>query len=200
MAFSAVMAGVGLLGTAVSTVGAYQQAQQQKAAAEYQSEVAKQNQELAQDQAKAQRKEGYEAMIRKRQEVAGLIGSQRAIAGASGAQVDQGSFLDLNLDTAEKGEMDALAIYQQGLDKAHNSEIQAWNSGQQAQAYAWQADRSNPMLAAGTTAIGGLTQVGSNFGSKLWGGGSSDGALSTLSSKASKGAFGRGVTTPKWFK
>ena len=58
MAFSAVMAGVGLLGTAVSTVGAYQQAQQQKAAAEYQSEVARQNQELAQDQAKAQRKEG----------------------------------------------------------------------------------------------------------------------------------------------
>lgn len=174
MAFSAVMAGVGLLGTAVSTAGAYQQAQQQKAAAEYQSEVARQNQELAQDQAKAQRKEGYEGMIRKRQEVAGLIGSQRAIAGASGAQVDQGSFLDLNLDTAEKGEMDALAIYQQGLDKAHNSEIQAWNSGQQAQAYAWQADRSNPMLAAGTTAIGGLTQVGSNFGSKLWGGGSTN--------------------------
>lgn len=91
-----------------------------------------------------------------------------------GTQADRPGFLDLNLDTPEQSEVDALAIYQQGLDKAHNSEIQAWNSGQQAQAYAWQADRSNPMLAAGTTAIGGLTQVGSNFGSKLWGGGSTN--------------------------
>lgn len=170
MAFSAVMAGVGLLGTAVSSVGAYQQAQQQKYAAEYQAAVAQQNQGLAQEQARAQRKEGYEGMIRKRQEVAGLIGAQRAVAGASGAQVDQGSFLDLNLDTVEKGEMDALAIFQQGLDKARNSEIQGWNSGAQAQAYAWQAGRSNPLMAAGTTAIGGLTKVGSNFGSQMWGG------------------------------
>lgn len=174
MAFSAVMAGVGLLGTAVSSVGAYQQAQQQKSAAEYQAAVARQNQGLAEEQARAQRKEGYEGMIRKRQEVAGIIGSQRAVAGASGAQVDQGSFLDLTLDTAEKGEMDALAIYQQGLDKAHNTEIQGWNSGAQAQAYAWQAGRSDPLLAAGTTAIGGLTKVGSNFGSQLWGGSSAN--------------------------
>lgn len=65
---------------------------------------------------------------------------------------------------------DALAVFQQGLDKARNSEIQGWNSGAQAQAYAWQAGRSNPLMAAGTTAIGGLTKVGSNFGSQMWGG------------------------------
>lgn len=196
MAFSAVMAGVGLLGTAVSSVGAYQQAQQQKSTAEYQAAVARQNQDLAQEQAKAQRKEGYEGMIRKRQEVAGLIGSQRAVAGASGAQVDQGSFLDLTLDTAEKGEMDALAIYQQGLDKAHNSEIQGWNSGAQAQAYAWQADRSNPLLAAGTTAIGGLTQVGSNFGSQLWGGSKKFKVNSAMTDPINKGIG----AASKWFK
>lgn len=118
MAFSAVMAGVGLLGTAVSSVGAYQQAQQQKSAAEYQAAVAQQNQGLAQEQARAQRKEGYEGMIRKRQEVAGLIGAQRAVAGASGAQVDQGSFLDLNLDTVEKGEMGRPCRFSAGLGQS----------------------------------------------------------------------------------
>lgn len=42
-------------------------------------------------------------------------------------QADRPGFLDLNLDTAEKGEVDALTIYQQGLDKAYNDEVQAWN-------------------------------------------------------------------------
>lgn len=44
-----------------------------------------------------------------------------------GTQADRPGFLDLNLDTAEKGEMDALAIYQRGLDKAYNDEVQAWD-------------------------------------------------------------------------
>lgn len=141
MAVSASIAGIigSLAATGVSMAGQAQQAQAQQAQAEYQSKVAARNQELAQEQAKAARKEGYDASVRKRQEVAGIIGSQRAVAGASGATVDNGGFLDLNLDTAEKGEMDALALYQQGLDKARNLEIQGWNAGQQSQAYAWQA-------------------------------------------------------------
>ena len=42
-------------------------------------------------------------------------------------QVDRPGFLDLNLDTPEHSEVDALAIYQQGLDKAYNDEVQAWD-------------------------------------------------------------------------
>ena len=172
MAVSASIAGIigSLAGSGMSMVAQQQQAQAQQAQAEYQSKVAARNQELAQEQAKAARKEGYDASVRKRQEVAGIIGSQRAVAGASGATVDNGSFLDLNLDTAEKGEMDALALYQQGLDKARNLEIQGWNSGQQAQAYAWQADRVDPTAGMIGTALGGIAQAGTNFGSGLWGG------------------------------
>ena len=53
--------------------------------------MARQNQQLAEQQASAQRKEGYDNMIAKRQETAKLIGRQRAAAGASGATVDVGS-------------------------------------------------------------------------------------------------------------
>lgn len=145
-----------------------QQAQQQKAVAEYQANVAQKNQELAEEQAAAVKRQGYDDAQRKRLQVAGIIGSQRAAAGASGATVDTGSFLDLNMDTAEKGEIDALAIQQQALDKAHNLQIQGWNSGQQARAYAWQADNVDPTNAMIGTALGGLAKAGDNFGSALW--------------------------------
>lgn len=172
MAVSAAVAGVitSLAGTGMTVMGQQKQAQAQQAQASYQAKVAEKNQELATEQARAARKEGYDASVRKRQEVASIIGSQRAVAGASGATVDSGSFLDLNMDTAEKGEMDALALYQQGLDKARNLEIQGWNSGQQAQAYAWQADRVDPTAGMIGTALGGIAQAGTNFGSGLWGG------------------------------
>lgn len=51
--------------------------------------------------------------------------------------------LNLNLDIPAEAEMDALALYQQGLDKAHNLEIQGWNSGLLAQDYARQTERQN---------------------------------------------------------
>ena len=157
-------------GTAMSMSAQQKQAQQQKASAEYQAKIAEQNQELAQEQAASVKRQGYDDAQRQRLKAAGIIGTQRAIAGASGVTVDTGSNLDLTMETAEKGELDALAIQQQSLDKAHNLQIQGWNSGQQAQAYAWQADNIDPTAGIVGTALGGLAKAGSNFGSGLWGG------------------------------
>ena len=174
MGFSAVASAVAiaasLAGTGMSMVAQQRQAQQQKAAAEYQADVAQKNQELAQEQAASVKRQGYDDAQRQRLKAAGIIGTQRAIAGASGITVDTGSNLDLTMETAEKGEVDALAIQQQSLDKAHNLQIQGWNSGQQAAAYAWQADSIDPTAGMVGTALGGLAKAGSNFGSGLWGG------------------------------
>ena len=171
---AAVIAGItaatALAGTAVSISAQQRQAQQQKDAAEYQAKIAQQNQELAQEQAASVKRQGYDDAQRQRLKAAGIIGTQRAIAGASGITVDTGSNLDLTMETAEKGELDALAIQQQSLDKAHNLQIQGWNAGQQAQAYAWQADSIDPTAGMVGTALGGLAKAGSNFGSGLWGG------------------------------
>ena len=171
---SATAAVLAIAGTVASTTMSMQaqqkQAQQQKASAEYQSEIANRNQELAQEQASSVKRQGYDDAQRQRLKAAGIIGTQRAIAEASGITVDTGSNLDLTMETAEKGEIDALAIQQQSLDKAHNLQIQGWNSGQQAQAYAWQADSIDPTAGMVGTALGGLAKAGSNFGSGLWGG------------------------------
>jgi len=154
--------------TALGTYSAIQQGNAQARQADAQADIARRNQQLAEDQASAQRQTAYEDMIRKRQEVADLVSRQRANAGASGAQVDVGSWLDKNMDTREKGEADALALYQQGLDQAWNSEIQAWNYDHQASAYKKQADdaKSAGWLNAGSTILGGMNKVGSMFGAK----------------------------------
>lgn len=165
---SAAAAVAALAGTGMSMIGQQQQAQQQKASAEYSAKVAEQNQELAQEQAASVKRQGYDDAQRQRLKAAGMIGTQRAIAGASGVTVDTGSNLDLTMETAEKGELDALAIQQQSFDKAHNIEIQGWNSGQQAKAYAWQADNLDPTAGMIGTALGGVSKAGSNFGSALW--------------------------------
>ena len=166
---SATAAVVALAGTGMSVMAQQKQAQQQQSAAEYQAKVAEQNKELADEQSAAVKRQGYDDAQRKRAQTAGIIGTQRAIAGASGATVDTGSNLDMQLDTAEKGELDALGIQQQSLDQAHNIAIQGWNSGQQAQAYSWKASNTDPTGAMIGTALGGIASAGSNFGSALWG-------------------------------
>jgi|GEM_PF-486159 len=201
---SAVSIAASLAGTAMSAIAqqqaAQRQAEQQEAANRYQQKIAERNRDLAEEQARAARKEGYDAAVKKRQEVAGIIGAQRARQGASGIGVDTGSALDLNMDTAERGEIDALALQQQGLDKARNLEIQAWNSNANAQGYAWAADNvssGNNGLATAGTILGGIGKAGSMFGSNLWGGGTTTGAnhpttLKELNASALRGSWGKG--------
>ena len=152
--------------TGMGVMSSIQQGKARQAQAEYQADVARQNQQLAEQQASAQRKEGYDNMVAKRQETAKLIGRQRAAAGASGATVDVGSSLDLQADTAAQGEIDALNIYNQASDKAYGTQLQGWNYGQQAAGYDAQADAAGSSIwsnAAGT-ALGGIAQVGSTWG------------------------------------
>lgn len=165
----AVAAGISIAATAASTaVGVYSSIQQGKAAqkqADYQAKVAKQNQELAEQQASAERMAGYEEAQATRRKAASLIGSQRAAAGASGAVVDFGSNLDLQADTAAQGEMDAINAYNKGIDTAYNSQLQAWNYGQQAAGYQaqGQAAKQAGYLNAASSALGGIADMGSTW-------------------------------------
>lgn len=171
-----IMMGVTLAATAASTYAGIQgqaaQREAQKAQADYQSQVAQRNQELADEQARAQRQEGYQNMIKKRQETAKLVGAQRAKAGASGAVVDFGSSLDVNMDTVEQGEFDALAEYQKGLNGAYSAEIQKWNYGQQAAGYQMQSASADAGSGWGTAAAitGGIASFTNSMATKdLWG-------------------------------
>ena len=155
----------GGIGTGLGVVSSIQTAKTQSAQAKYQADVARQNQELAEQQAGAERRQGYENMLTQRQETARLIGRQRAAAGASGAAVDVGSNLDLQADTAFQGELDAINAYNKGLDAAYNSQIQAWNYGQQAGAYdsAAESSKNAGYLNAAGTALGGIADIGTTW-------------------------------------
>lgn len=163
---TAIMAAT-MAATALSTgIGIYssiKQSQAQQAQAEYQSEVANRNAELAEQQASAQRMQGFVNAQTERRKTAQLIARQRAQAGASGVAVDSGSFADIAEDTAAAGAMDAVNAYNAGLDKGYNSELQAWSYRTNAEGYQQAADNAG---AAGTLSalgqgIGGIAQMGS---------------------------------------
>ena len=90
-------------GAAAGTVGAISAGQQQGAIAEF--NAAQAEREAEQLSAITGFEEGE---IRRR--TRSLIGRQRAAAGASGLVVNEGSPLEAQLDAAEEGELDALAI------------------------------------------------------------------------------------------
>lgn len=183
MGFQAAAAAVALIGSAMSAYSRYQQGQAQQRQADFQSkmaqrnaQIAEQNAQMAEQEGREAKRIGYENAVRKRQEAARIIGSQRAAFGASGAQADQGAALDLALDTAEKGELDAFQLRQQGLDTDYNKRIEAWNfreqgAGQQLQGqlFGMQSQSYTPWLSAGGTLLQGAGQAGSNY-FRLYGG------------------------------
>jgi hypothetical protein len=79
--------------------------------------------------------------------------------------VDFGSNLDFQADTAGQAEIDAINAYNKGIDSAYNSQIQAWNYGQQASAYeaSGQAAKNAGYLNAASTALGGIADMGSTW-------------------------------------
>ncbi len=172
---AAISAAVALAGAAVGTVSSIQQAESRRQQAEYQSKLAErsaqqaeQSATLADEAARQEKQAGYEAAVKKRQEVARIIGGQRAQASTSGAQVGTGSQLDLNLDTAEKGELDALAQEQQGNAASYNQQVRAWNLRNQSTGATLNAENLNShaqtdYLGLTTTLLNGASRVGRNF-------------------------------------
>ena len=173
--------GSALASGAMGAISASQQADAQKAQAEYQADMANYNAKVAEGNAKMAEQEGkdakkaaYEQSLENRQQAAQIVGSQRAKQAASGVQVDTGSALDLNLDTVEKGELDAFNIAQAGEAQAYNKNVEAWNYRNQASGLESQADmytkraRQAPFSASTKSLSGsllsGLQKMGNGFG------------------------------------
>ncbi len=153
--------------SAVGVAKSLEQSNNQKAQLEHEANLAEYNAQITEDKAqiveeegKQAKREADEAATRKRQEAALMVSSQRSKQGASGAQVDVGSNLDLNLDTVERGELDALQLEEQGKLQGHNKQLQAWNLRNQgtidqlaADTYSDKAKEYSPMLNSAPTLI-----------------------------------------------
>lgn len=117
----------------------------QKKLADYNAKVAKNNattvENLADYNAKVQENNalisdaqstdavarGEQAVTIQRQAVKGVIGSQRAAQGASGVDVNDGSSLDVQADTAYTGELDAITIRANAAREAWGYQVAASN-------------------------------------------------------------------------
>jgi hypothetical protein len=107
MGFSAVVAVIGL---ATSLTAAQQQAKAQKAQARYRAAVARNNATLAERAAADALARGKIAERRRAIQTRQATGRQRTLLAGAGQLVDEGSALDVTLDTAAIGAQDALTI------------------------------------------------------------------------------------------
>lgn len=145
------------IGVGVQAYSANKEAKAANAAAEYNASIQERNATIAGIRANDAIARGDIEEKKYRLQVSKLVGEQRSEYGASGVVVDTGSPLDVNLDTVEQGELDALTI-------RHNASIEAWGLRNQAEeaignASLYRATRRSPAVAAGTTLLSGAGQI-----------------------------------------
>ncbi|MCW3657539.1 hypothetical protein K6L27_05075 [Burkholderia cenocepacia] len=165
----AVLAGSALAMTAVSTAmsayGASQQAAATASADQYQAEVARINQRLSGQYAQQAIDDGENKVAAKQQQTSGLIGAQRAAMAANGVQLDSGTPLRLQEDSAQLGAVDALTIRNNAAREAYGYQVQGLSYGQQAQLD--EASASNALSAGSlntfSSILGGAASVGSKW-------------------------------------
>lgn len=163
MAYVALIAAVA--GAAVSAYSAHEQGVAQQNQANYQAAVARNNQTIANQYAQVEIQRGQVLEEQKREETAQRIGAVRAAAGANGLDVNTGSPLRLQEDTAKLGELDALTIRNNSQRAAYGYQVQGMNFG--AQAGLLDSEASNAARAGNlgmwSSIMGGASSVGNKW-------------------------------------
>jgi hypothetical protein len=157
--FAPAMAAVSAVISAVGTVASTQASAAQ---ASYQAQVARNNQIIAQRNAVDALKRGDVEEDKVRQRTASILGQQRARLAGQGSALDEGSPLDIQMDTAGLGELDSLTTRSNYRREAYAQEVQAMNYGAQASLYDSKARTSllSSWLSAGGSLLGGLGSAG----------------------------------------
>jgi len=151
-----------------SLLGAYSQIEQgraQQQAANYNAQVAQMNAKLADERARDALERGAEEENKKRREVAGLIGKNRAAMAKSAVDMSFGSPLDVIIDSATLGELDALTIKKNSYREEQDHRQQANNYRAEAGMYkaAGKNAKSQSLFAAGGTLLGGVGDAYKGF-------------------------------------
>lgn len=129
LAMTAGSAVMGAVGSAQQSAAHATAARQQAAAAQYQAAVAENQRRVLKWQADDALKRGEIAEEQRRAKTRIQIGAQRAALASMGADINDGSSLDIIGDTAEVGEMDALTIRSNAAREAYDRRIMAASAG-----------------------------------------------------------------------
>lgn len=144
-----------------AAAGAYT-ASAQRAAGEYEQQVAERNATIAEQQAEQARQIGNMEEERQLRRVRAVVGSQRATLAANGLDVNSGTALDLQAETAGFGAADALNLRSNALREAWGFKVDATNQRNAGRAARAQGNNQ----AAGT-----LLTTASNMVSQAYSGG-----------------------------
>jgi hypothetical protein len=155
------MAGSALLSTAAQLAGQAQQAQIGQNQANYMSQVARNNQQVADWNAQRALQQGQVDEDRERQRTAQRIGAQRALLASQGGDVNAGSDVDLVGDTARQGELNAQTI-------RNNAQLDAWNARLRGNLYGGQASlydsqAANAWLPFRNSLLGSASSLGQRW-------------------------------------
>lgn len=150
---------IALVASAALAAGsAYMGAQNQKAAAGYQAQVAANNATVAEMEAADAKARGDQAAAEVRRKYAALVSTQRTTLAARGLDITDGSANATLTDTDYFGAVDAQNVRTNAAREAWGFRVRASNSRGDAAAYQATADATNPLLAGGMA--GGQTLLG----------------------------------------
>lgn len=166
--------GASAAGAIMSAGSAYQQAQGQRSALQYQASVARMNAGLAGDQASDAIRNGQTAEGIQDLRTGQMLGTQRAAMAANGVDLGEGSPNEVLATTKYMGTRDALQIHD-------NAIMQAWGYRTQQQNFLTDANREeneasaiSPWMAAGTSLLTGASKVSSVWDAKAKANGTDD--------------------------
>lgn len=154
----------GVIGAGVSAYGAMQQGAAAQASANYQAQIAKNNQTIAQNNANYERQKGDIDAQQQDYKNKQIMGQLTAQMGASGLDIDSDSFRNLRQSQAQIAKMDSLTIKGDSERKAINYINQGKNFGAEAELDKMTGE--NAATAGGINAFGSLIGGVSSVGDK----------------------------------
>lgn len=157
--------GLGLQGAGVftSAMGAYDKAKADRATAQYNAAVERNNGLLYEYRARDAITRGQTETASVRLRTAATIGAQRAAMAARGLSLDEGSPLNILLDSKYMGELDALTVSDNAAREAWALRESAKGNEDRARLYDYQADSIDPKSAAFTSLLGGAGTVAASW-------------------------------------
>jgi hypothetical protein len=153
------------LGTGAGVIGQGQQAAAQAGMANYQAQLARNNRQIADWNAQRALQQGQVDEQTQRLKTAAGLGSQRAALAGQGGDVDSGSPLDVQADTARAGDYDARAIRSNAALRAYGYRVQAADAGGAANLDDFRAGSTMAALpfGIGSSLLGGASSLGSRY-------------------------------------
>jgi hypothetical protein len=148
-----------LASSGIGAIGAMQQGQAQAAAANYQAQVARNSQQVAEQNARYAIQAGQSRAQTEDIRTGAVVGQQAAAQAASGIDITTGSPVDVRESTRQMGRLSSLNIMQNANLQAYGYRTQATGFGAQAGLDTAQAGfaKQAGFIGAGTSLLGGAS-------------------------------------------